>query len=304
MSQPWSISRRSFLALSGAAIATCALPAIAQSTQPSTKPVNVDQRYRISVCDWMILKRQKLGAVKLAAECGCDGVEVDLGSVGQAPDMDNKLREETVRKQYLDEAAKFGIAISSLALSGFYAQSVAEHPRTVDYGVEMLEQASKMGVKVGFLPFAGKTDLTDAATRAKVVERMKAIAAKAEKLDVVLGVSANQAADLTVKLLDDIGSPIVRAYYNTGDAVEAKRDVVAELKLLGKERICQIHLTGPDVALLQNGPLDVPAVKAALDKIGYRGWLVLERARDPKKVKDVKGNYSANAAYLKSIFQA
>ena len=34
------------------------------------------QRYRIGVCDWMILKRQKLGEFALAREVGADGVEM------------------------------------------------------------------------------------------------------------------------------------------------------------------------------------------------------------------------------------
>jgi sugar phosphate isomerase/epimerase len=293
MTASFQISRRTFLTASAAAVAVCAMPALGLTTRSA-------QRYRISVCDWMILKRQKLGAIKLAAECGIEGVEVDLGGVGTKPDIDNKLRDEVFRKQYHDEAAKFGITFSSLALSGFYAQPIAEHPRAVDYAIEMLELLPKMGAKVGFLPFSGKTDLTDPATRAKVVERMKAVAPTAEKLGMTLGISPNQPAEASVKLLDDIGSPGVKIYYSTGDAVEAKRDVYGEMRLLG-ERISQIHLTGPDTAWLKDGPLDVPKVKSVLDDIGYHGWLVLERARMPGK--SVKENYSANAAYLRSVFQ-
>ena len=36
------------------------------------------QRYRIAVCDWMILERQRLGAFPLAKEIGADGVEVEI----------------------------------------------------------------------------------------------------------------------------------------------------------------------------------------------------------------------------------
>ena len=35
--------------------------------------VLAQQRYQIGVCDWMVLKRQKLGEFKLAKELGCDG---------------------------------------------------------------------------------------------------------------------------------------------------------------------------------------------------------------------------------------
>lgn len=50
-------------------------------------------RYRIAACDWMMLKRQKLGEFKLAHELGADGVEVDMGGLGKRVLFDNQLRE-------------------------------------------------------------------------------------------------------------------------------------------------------------------------------------------------------------------
>jgi hypothetical protein len=41
--------------------------------------------YRVGVCDWMILKRQELGAFPVAREFGAAGVEVDMGSLGNRP---------------------------------------------------------------------------------------------------------------------------------------------------------------------------------------------------------------------------
>ena len=83
-------------------------------------------RYRVGVCDWMILKRQKLGAFQLAKDIGADGVEVDMGSLGQRPTFDSKLGDPAVREQFLTKARKLGLGISSIAMSGFYAQSFGE----------------------------------------------------------------------------------------------------------------------------------------------------------------------------------
>jgi len=55
---------------------------------------------------------------------------------------------------------------------------------------------------------------------------------------------------------------------------------------------------------LENDPMiDMPAVKRTLEEIGYRGWLVMERSRDASQPRNVRGNYGANCAYLKSVFQ-
>ena len=37
------------------------------------------ERYQVGVCDWMVLKRQKLGEFELAKRLGCDGIEMDMG---------------------------------------------------------------------------------------------------------------------------------------------------------------------------------------------------------------------------------
>jgi len=55
---------------------------------------------------------------------------------------------------------------------------------------------------------------------------------------------------------------------------------------------------------LQNDPkIDMKAVKKTLDKMHWSGWLVIERSRDAKDPRNVKKNFGANTAYVKSIFQ-
>ena len=61
------------------------------------------QRYKIAVCDWMILKRQKLGAFQLTKDIGADGVEVDMGSLGTNDTFESVITTNAeVRQQFLD----------------------------------------------------------------------------------------------------------------------------------------------------------------------------------------------------------
>ena len=116
------ISRRAFFEKSaGAALVSLAYARLARG-------VDTKQRYWIGVCDWMILKRQKLGAFQLSKEIGADGVEVDMGSLGEREMFDNKLANPEVKQQFLDKAKELNVQICSLAISGFYAQSFAERP--------------------------------------------------------------------------------------------------------------------------------------------------------------------------------
>lgn len=45
------------------------------------------------------------------------------------------------------------------------------------------------------------------------------------------------------------------------------------------------------------------AVKHILDKMGWSGWLVIERSRNKDEVRNVKKNFGTNVAYLKQVFQ-
>jgi sugar phosphate isomerase/epimerase len=56
---------------------------------------------------------------------------------------------------------------------------------------------------------------------------------------------------------------------------------------------------------LQNDPqINLPQIKQTLDDMGWSGWLVAERSRDAADPRNVKKNFGANVAFLKSVFQA
>lgn len=271
----------------------------------STVPTASDQRYKIAVCDWMILKRQKLGAFQLAKDIGADGVEVDMGGLGNRETFDSKLGDPVIRQQFLDKAKELDLEISSIAMSGFYAQSFAERPGVDRMVQDCLDTMKLMNVKVAFLPLGVQNDLVKRPElRPVIIERLKTIAPKAEQAGVIIGIETALDAKDEAKLLDDIGSPSVQSYFNFANALQNKRDLCKELRTLGKDRICQLHCTDEDGVWLQNNTrIDLQKVKKTLDKMDWSGWLVIERSRDAKDPRNVKWNFSANAAFLKSIFQ-
>jgi L-ribulose-5-phosphate 3-epimerase len=308
-----SVSRRRFLGSAAAVVGVGLLPVgkLAPAAEPAAfaaaPPLaGAGQRYKIGVCDWMINKRQKLGAFKWTKEIGADGVEVDMGSLGKRETFDSALADPTVRQQFLDTAREMGLQICSLAMSGFYAQSFAERPTVPRMIQDCIDTMVAMNVKVAFLPLGVMSDLVERPhLRPAVVERLRQMGPKAEGAGVILGIETALDAAGEVKLLEEIGSPAVRSYFNFSNALQNGRDLCQELRTLGRERICQIHCTDQDGVWLQNDPkIDMPKVKQTLDDMGWSGWLVMERSRDARKSRDVVWNYGHNAAYLKSIFQA
>lgn len=267
--------------------------------------VRQGSRYKVAVVDLMLLKRQKLGAFSLAKTVGADGLEVDMGGLGDRETFENQLVVDSIRQQFLDKAKELHLEISSLAMTGFYAQSFATRPTWQRMIGDCIKTMREMHVGMAFLPLGVNADLAKhPELRPAVVERLKAVGRMAEEAGVVIGIETSLDAAGDLQLLKEIGSPAIKIYFNFANALDAKRDLYEELRILGKENICQIHCSNSDGYWLQNDPaIDLKKIKALLDKMGWSGWLVIERSRDAKDVHNVKGNFGANTSYVKSIFQ-
>lgn len=263
------------------------------------------QRYKVAVIDLMILKRQKLGAFQLTKDIGADGVEVDMGGLGNRPTFDNQLLIDSVRQKFLDKAKELHLEIPSLGMTGYYAQSFCQREQFIQSIQDCITTMKLMNVKVAFLPLGIQCDLVKKPElRDSVIRRLKVAGKMAEKAGVIIGIESALDAKGEKKLLQDIGSPAIKSYFNFSNAIKNGRDLNSELKTLGKKYIVQIHCTDDDGVWLQNDPkIDMKAVKKTLDKMHWSGWLVIERSRDAKDPRNVKKNFGANTAYVKSIFQ-
>ena len=263
-----------------------------------------NQRYKIGLIDLMLLKRQKLGAITLTAQLKADGVEVDMGGLGTRPTFDNQLLIDSVRNQFIKTAKENKVEIFCLAMTGYYAQSFcgrAEYIRSIE---DCIKTMQLMNVKYAFLPLGVQCDIKkNPAVRDSVIARLKVAGKLAEKAGVVIGIETSLNAKEEVQLLKEIGSPAIKIYFNFSNPLKEGRDLISEIKILGKDRISMIHATNKDSVWLENDPqIDLYKVKKTLDEIGWSGWLVIERSRDAAKPRDTKYNYGANAAYLKKVF--
>ncbi|WP_244278684.1 sugar phosphate isomerase/epimerase family protein [Pedobacter suwonensis] len=264
------------------------------------------RRYKVAVIDLMILKRQKLSALELTSEIGADGLEIDMGGLGDRETFDNKLADPAIRAQYLEKANALHLEFCSLAMTGFYAQSFAKRPTYQKMLQDCLDTARAMKIKVIFLPLGVQGDLVkNPELRAPIVERLKVAGKMAAKAGVVIGIETSLDAKGELQLLKEINCKHIKSYFNFSNAIKNGRDLNQELKILGRKNIIQVHATNEDGVWLENDPkIDLKKVKQTLDEMGWSGWLVIERSRDAKQPTNVKYNFTANTKYLKSIFQA
>ena len=283
------VTRREAL-LAGSAIPLAVSPALAALAADDRR------RFKIGACDWSIGRRGDPGALELAKQIGLDGVQVAFGPPGERYD----LRREGVRREYLQAAEEHGVEIASLALGVLNQVPYATDPEAEKWVRQCVEVMPKLGQKVALLAFfsqgdiKGKPDLQDA-----VIRRLKRVAPAAEQAGVVLGIESWLDVDDHLRILDAVDSPAVKVYYDVANMAYSDYDVPKEIRRLGAERICQIHMKERG-CLLGQGKVDFPKIKEAIEEIDYRGWFIIESAMAPGK--SLQECYTANREFLDKLF--
>ena len=252
--------------------------------------------FKIGACDWSLGKRSNPAAFDLAKQIGLDGVQVDMGSAAN----DMRLRQPEVQKEYLATARRTGVAIASLAMGELNNVPLKSDPRAAEWLAQSIGVCQGLGVTVVLAAFFGKGDLDMGNTREidHVVGVLREIAPQAERAGVLIGLENYLSAEDNRKIIDRVASPAVRVYYDVGNSTDKGRDVVREIRALGK-LICEFHAKdGPH--MLGQGRIDFKKVRQAIDDAGYSGWIQIEAAAPHGLVAD----YTSDLRYLKGIFPA
>ncbi|HOX56371.1 MAG TPA: sugar phosphate isomerase/epimerase family protein [Candidatus Paceibacterota bacterium] len=252
------------------------------------------RRFKIGACDWSIGKMADPAAFEVAKEIGLDGVQVSLGTAAN----DMHLRKAEVQQQYKEAAKRTAVEVASLAIGELNNTPYKSDPRTVQWVSDSIDVCKALGVRVVLLAFFSKGDLRDdAAGVDEVVRRLKAVAPKAERARVILGIESWLSAEQHLDILDRVGSKAVQVYYDVCNSTDRGYDIYQEIRKLGK-RICELHAK-ENGSLLGQGKVDFQKVRAALDDIGYRGWVQIEGAVPAGK--PMLESYQANCKFLRGV---
>ena len=291
--QTLKLSRRAMICRSAGAVA-------ALTFTPQLAPLFAaveKRRFRIGACDWSIGKLGDPAAFEVAKQIGLDGVQVSLGTVAN----EMRLRKADVQRQYKDAAKRAGLEIASLAIGEMNNVPYKSDPRTIEWVSDCVDVCQALGVRVVLLAFFSQGDLKgDQSGTDEVVKRLKAVAPKAEKAGVILGIESWLSAAEHLDILERVGSSAVQVYYDVCNSTDRGYDIYAEIRKLGK-RICEFHAK-ENGALLGKGKVDFQKVREALDAIGYRGWIQIEGA--VPRGGQMLESYQANCKFLRGIFDS
>ncbi len=233
---------------------------------------------------------------EIAKQIGLDGLQVDLGR----PNPDEHLIKPEVQKAYLAAAKKTGLEIASLSIGVMNQIPLKSDPRAAKWLADSVGVCKALGITVSMPAMFGRGDLDMNNTREidHIVKVVKAVAPSAEKAGVIIGLENYLSAKDNMTIIDRIGSPAVKVYYDVGNSTDKGYDILKEIRELGRRGlICEFHAKDGRFMLGQ-GRIDFRLVRKALDDIQYNGWFQIEAARPNGVVPDYRAHYQ----YLRTIF--
>jgi sugar phosphate isomerase/epimerase len=170
-----------------------------------------------------------------------------------------------------------------VAQKGFAERAIAFKTIT-----SAIDAAAAMGIPIvmvqSFNASAIETD-QDFERAINVIRRVSAYAL--EKGEITLGLENLLSVDNLLRLINEVGNPNVKIYFDTQNYyLHEKADVAAMVEPL-ISHICEVHVKDghesdiePSGALLGEGDSEFFNTIAELRKCGYNGWLISENFYD------------------------
>jgi sugar phosphate isomerase/epimerase len=262
------LTRRKFIGIGMAAAAGASssrlMPGLASALTTAVK-------FKVGAPDWSLRQEGKLESIALAKKIGFDGVQISLGVSSQGL----PLSDAAIQRAFLDESRRVGIPISSVCLNILHRNFLKSDPLGQRWVAESIPIAKALGVNVILLPFFGRGALVTTAEMDYIGDALREIAPAAVRAGVVLGLEDTISARNNVRIMERTKSPAVSVYYDVGNSTVAGFDIIEEIRWLGRDRICEVHLKD-NPHFLGQGKIDFTAVVNALAEIGFDKWTQLE----------------------------
>jgi sugar phosphate isomerase/epimerase len=257
-------------------------------------------KFKLGVTDWTLKLAGQPEAVLMAGELGFDCLQV---SIGRFP-RDGKLvlSDKTLQQTYLTESKRHKCPIRSLYLDILHVNGLKwrEDPLGQRWVAEAITIAKALKVKVILLPFFGKQRLENQEEIDYVADALKELAPTAARAAVILGIETTLSAQDNLRLIERARSRAVQVYYDVGNAHKAGLDAVAEIRLLGRDRLAEVHLKD-NPHYLGEGQIDFGAVIDALSDVGFDRQALLET---DSPSGDVEVDLTRNQAYVRRLIDA
>lgn len=251
--------------------------------------------FRIGVMDGVLELSGKPEAFALAAKLGLEGVEVNLRRAGKAEAL--ALADPEAQAKFREASERHKMPVAGVVLSVLHQNHFKSDKLALKWVHDAIPIARSLKARVLLLPFFGPAAIRNRDERERVADLLREFGPEAGKAGIMLGIENTLSAEDNARLLERAGSKSIGVYYDVGNSTNMGGfDAPKEIRWLGRNRICQIHLK--DTGYLGEGKVDFPEVLRAIREIGFRGFANLE-TNSPSG--SVEADVRRNLAYLRGL---
>lgn len=253
------------------------------------------EKLRIGVTDWNLNLGASPEALPLAAKLGFDGVQVSFGRKLVEGKMPTDNPEVIAR--YLDFSRQYKIPIDGTCVDKLHDNGLKSDPLGPKWVLDSIRLTKALNTRVLLLPFFGRWALVTRPEMDHVGDLLRELGPEAAKAGVILGLEDTISAEDNVRIMERSRSASVQVYYDVGNSTKAGFDPVKEIRWLGKDRICQIHLKD-NPHYLGEGSIQFGPIMRAIRDIRFSGFANLETDAPSK---DLEADMRKNLAYIRNV---
>jgi sugar phosphate isomerase/epimerase len=252
-------------------------------------------QFKIGVPDWSLDLGADPSAIALAKNIGFDGIQVSFGRLlvnGKLP-LDNP----DLIAQYVKLSAQNGIPIDGTCVDRLHMDVLKKDKDAVRWVSDGIRLTKALNTQVLLVPFFGRGALNTRAEMDYVADALHELGPEASKAGVVLGLEDTISAPDNVSIMERSKSGAVKVYYDVGNSNAAGFDPISEIRWLGRERICQIHLkdTGN---WLGEGIIRYPPLIRAIQDVRFEGYANVEMNPRPGQIE---ADFRKDLDYVRSL---
>ena len=277
------LSRRSFVA---GALGTVAMPLPGASSH-----------LQIGTMDTVLKLAGKPEAVAMAKQLGLAAVQVTLGVSADGKTL--PLEDAQLQERYRTASQEQGIPLDSTYINMLHVSCLKSDPNAANWVVKGIEITKNLRAPILMTVFFGKCAVLNRAELDHVIDAFRDLIAPAEKAGVILAFENTLSGEDNRYAVDRIASPYFKIWYDVGNSTYNGYDVPKEIRILGRERICQFHFK--DKGYLGEGAVKYVPILKAIDDIGFNGYANLETGSPSG---NVESDTKRNLAYLENLANA
>ncbi len=233
-------------------------------------------------------------AVPVAKKLGLAAVQVTLGRSKDGKTL--PLEDESVQKAWVAASRENRIPLDSTYIDQLHIDCLKNSPIAPEWVRKGIAITKNLHAPILMTVFFGKCQVLERKDLDYVIGQFRELVPEAAKARVIIGFENTSNGEDNRYAVDKVASDYFKVWYDVGNSTFNGYDVPAEIRMLGRDRICQFHFK--DRGYLGDGKVDMPAVLNAIADIGFKGYANLETTSPSG---NVEADTERNLQYLQRL---